>query len=101
MLALGRKHRLTAASLLFGLVPTVVFAQQAVTVSGRVTQGTTDTPLAAASVSIPDMRVGAQTDAQGRYTFTVPAASVRGQSVVVTARRLGYTPSTVQVTLTG
>jgi TonB-linked SusC/RagA family outer membrane protein len=47
------------------------------------------------------MRVGAQTDAQGRYSFTVPASSVRGQAVTVTARRLGYTPSSLRVTLAG
>lgn len=101
MLTFGRTYRLTAATLLLGLVPAAAFAQQVVTVSGRVTQGTTDKPVAAASVSIPDLRVGAQTDAQGRYSFTVPAFSVRGQAATVTARRLGFIPSSVQVTLTG
>ncbi len=100
MQTIGR-IRLTAAALLIGLAPAIATAQQSVTVSGRVTQGTGETPLVAASVSIPEMRLGAQTDAQGRYSFVVPAASVRGQAVVVTARRLGFTPSTVRVNLAG
>ncbi len=97
----GRFHRLAAAALWLGLAPAIALAQQSVTVSGRVTQGTTDTPLAAVAVSIPDMRLGAQTDATGRYSFIVPAGNVRGQAVTVQARRLGYTPSTLTVTLAG
>ena len=53
------------------------------------------------SVGITDLRVGAQTDAEGRYNFTVPAARVHGQTVFLTARRLGFQPSTVQVILCG
>ena len=96
-----RMNRLTAAAMLLGLIPAAAMAQQGVTVSGRVTQGAGDAPVWAASVTIPDMKIGAQTDAQGRYSFTIPAFSVRGQPVTLTARRLGYTPSTVRVTLTG
>lgn len=92
-------QRLTALTLMLGLAPAAALSQQAVTVSGRVTQGTTETPLAAASVSIPSMKVGAQTDAQGRYSFTIPAA-VAGQSATITARRLGYSASAISVALT-
>ncbi|MEO5904493.1 MAG: SusC/RagA family TonB-linked outer membrane protein [Gemmatimonadaceae bacterium] len=101
MRTFGRISSLAAAALLLGLAPAMAMAQQSVTVSGRVTQGTSETPLVAVSVSIPEMRVGAQTDAQGRYSFVVPANSVRGQSVTVTARRLGFTASSVRVNLTG
>jgi len=52
-------------------------------------------------VSIAGLRAGAQTDADGRYSFTVPAADAHGQTVPLTARRLGYEPSTVQVALSG
>ncbi|MEP6507634.1 MAG: SusC/RagA family TonB-linked outer membrane protein [Gemmatimonadales bacterium] len=92
-------QRLTALTLMLGLAPAAALSQQAVTISGRVTQGTTETPLAAASVSIPSMKVGAQTDAQGRYSFTIPAA-VAGQSATITARRLGYSASAISVALT-
>ena len=96
----SRSKRLAAVALIFGLAPTVALAQQTVTVSGRVTQGATETPLAAASVSIPSLRVGAQTDAQGRYSFTVPNA-IAGQTMTISARRLGYTASTINVSLRG
>ena len=95
----SRLYRLAVATLLIGFVPTVVAAQQAVTVSGRVTSG--NAPVAHASVSIPTTHYGTQTDNDGRYSFTIPANSARGQTVTVTARRLGYAASTIQVTLTG
>ncbi|HEX6632209.1 MAG TPA: SusC/RagA family TonB-linked outer membrane protein, partial [Gemmatimonadaceae bacterium] len=36
-----------------------------------------------------------------RYTFTVPAARVSGQTVTVTARLVGYLPASAQITLRG
>jgi TonB-linked SusC/RagA family outer membrane protein len=99
--AFSRRNRLSAVVALLGLVPAAAVAQQSVTVSGRVTQGSSSAPVSAASVSIPDLKVGAQTDAQGRYNFTIPANRVTGQLVTVTARRIGYTPSSLKVNLTG
>ena len=82
-----------------GLVPATVAAQQPTTITGRVTteQGGA---LAGGSVSISSMRVGATTNADGEYRFTVPA-STPGQQVTLTARRIGYEPKSVQITLTG
>jgi TonB-linked SusC/RagA family outer membrane protein len=73
-------------------------AQQGTTVSGRVTNES-DVPLQGASVSIPALSVGSYTNADGRYSFVVSSGRV-GQTVTVTARRIGYQPRSVPVTLT-
>jgi TonB-linked SusC/RagA family outer membrane protein len=91
---------LAGASLLVGLVPAMASAQQAATVSGRVTNEAA-APVPGASVSFPALGVGSYTSNDGRYTFTVPANRVTGQSVSLVARRIGYTPVTASVTLTG
>jgi TonB-linked SusC/RagA family outer membrane protein len=72
---------------------------QATTINGRVTTETGG-PLADATVSIPALSVGARTDTTGRYSFTIPGARAAGQTVGLTARRVGYAPLTVQITLT-
>ena len=82
----------------FALAPVVALAQQPATISGRVTS-TQGAPVTAATVSIPSMSVGALTGPDGRYTFTVPAARVTGQTVAITARLVGYSPVTAQVVL--
>ena len=84
---------------LLGLLPAVSHAQEAATVSGQVTTTVGAAPLLGATVSIPALRLGATTDAEGMYRFTVPA-SVTGE-VTLTARRIGYLPLSVQVNLTG
>ncbi len=96
----SRWSRLAVATLLLGMIPAAAYAQQPVTVSGRVTAGTRNEPVAQAQVSIPELRFGAQTGLDGRYSFTVPAESAHGQSVTVTARRIGYASSSLQVPLT-
>ena len=97
----SRLYRLAVATVLYGMFPAAVMAQQAVTVSGRVTSGPRNEPVARASVSIPEFRFGAQTGLDGRYSFTVPAENARGQNVTVTARRIGFAASSIQVTLAG
>ena len=72
---------------------------QGTTISGQVT-GAGGAPVVGASVSIPGLQVGGFTDDQGRYTFTAPA-SANGRTVTLTARRLGFQPSSAQVTLSG
>jgi TonB-linked SusC/RagA family outer membrane protein len=89
---------LALAGVVLGLVPAVA-AAQGTTISGQVT-GTAGAPVLGASVSIPTLRVGGFTDESGNYTFTVPA-SATGTTVTVTARRLGFQPSSAQVTLAG
>ena len=94
----GKICRFLALAGVLGLVPAVA-AAQGTTISGQVT-GTAGAPVPGASVSIPTLRVGGFTDDQGNYTFTVPA-SATGTTVTVTARRLGFQPSSAQVTLSG
>src|ERR1051325_759355 len=84
---------------LLGLLPAVAHSQEATTVSGRVTATAGAAPLVGATVSIPALRLGATTDAEGTYRFTVPA-SVTGE-VTLTARPIGYLPPSVQVNLAG
>lgn len=94
----GKISRFLATVSVFGLVP--AFAQaQGTTVSGQVT-GVGGAPVVGASVAISALQVGGFTDDQGRYTFTAPA-SANGTTVTVTARRLGFQPSSAPVTLSG
>jgi TonB-dependent SusC/RagA subfamily outer membrane receptor len=79
------------------LVPAWLSAQSAV-ISGRVTSET-GAGVAAASVLIEGLSVGSITDEQGRYTLSVPSARVQGQTVRLTARRLGYSARSVQIAL--
>src|SRR5688500_6213811 len=87
------------AEVLLALVPAALSAQT--TVSGRVTT-TSNEPLQSVNVSIATLRVGANTNADGRYSFTVPEAVLAAnRTVTLSARRIGYTPQTVTVTLSG
>ena len=78
-----RKHsrfaRLAVATLLAGIFPAVAVAQQAVTVSGRVTEGPRNEPVSRATVSIPEFRFGAQTGLDGRYSFTLQEPLTHGE----------------------
>jgi TonB-linked SusC/RagA family outer membrane protein len=89
---------LAVASVVLGFAPAVAYAQ-GTTISGQVT-GTGGAPIVGASVSIPTLRVGGFSDDQGRYTFTVPE-SANGTTVTVTARRLGFQPSSASVAVSG
>ena len=82
------------------LIPAVAVAQQATTVTGRVTTET-GTPLQGVSVTIPSLSLGSYTNQDGRYTFSVSAARSTGQAVTLVARRIGYVPKTTTVTLSG
>jgi TonB-dependent starch-binding outer membrane protein SusC len=82
------------ASLLFST--TQLSAQgQTGTVTGRVTDAATQSPLIGASVSVAD-RSGL-TDVNGRFNFTGVAAGTH----TLRARMLGYQPATQPVTLAG
>ena len=80
------------------LLPAWAAAQQGATISGRVVSEA-GAPLSSASVFIQSMNIGSLTDADGKYTFQVPAARVQGQQVTVTARLIGFREQSVQVTL--
>ena len=73
-------------------------AQEPVTLSGRVTAG--GVPIGSAEVIVPSLGLGASTRDDGHYAIVIPGArATPGQTLSVVARRLGYKPSTVQVTL--
>ncbi|HEV7991345.1 MAG TPA: SusC/RagA family TonB-linked outer membrane protein [Gemmatimonadaceae bacterium] len=91
---------LAGAGLMLGMVPAMASAQQATTVSGRVTNEAS-APVPGASVSIPSLGVGSYTGNDGRFTFTVAANRATGQNVSLVARRIGYQPVTAAVTLSG
>ena len=71
---------------------------QAAVITGRVTneQGA---PIPGANVAVSTLGVGAQTNASGDYTFTVPDAQANGQTVTVQARFIGFTPAARSITL--
>jgi TonB-linked SusC/RagA family outer membrane protein len=79
--------------------PLAARAQDAATVAGRVTSEV-GAPLAGANVFVDGLQAGAQTDANGRYSFVVPGARVRGQRATLTARLIGYRPASFAITLT-
>ena len=79
------------------LLPGSLAAQQAATVTGRVmSEGA---PVPSATVSIPELGLGTLANEAGRYTIVVPAGRIQGQSVTVTARRVGFRPQTARVTI--
>ena len=89
-----------AASVLLGFFPAAGLAQQGTIVTGHVTSDA-QTPLQGVSVSIQTLGVGAYSDAQGRYSFTIPASRVTGQSVSISTRRIGFQAKTATITLSG
>ena len=80
------------------MVASVVAAQSGTTVSGRVTNEA-GAPIAGANVFIPSLNVGAQTADNGRYSFVVVGNRAAGQTVALTARVIGFTAKSVQITL--
>jgi len=52
-----------------------------------------------AAVQLPELNLQVLTGANGQYTFVIPAARVRGQSVGLRVRSIGYKPATKVVTL--
>src|SRR5262245_28927531 len=85
----------------FGLAlwPAWALAQEPVTLSGRVTTEA-GTPLGYAEVVVTSLGLGAVTRDDGRYAIVIPGARATvGQTIAVTARRLGYKAVTAQVTL--
>lgn len=75
----------------------IAHAQQPATVTGVVTR-TGGEPVTTASVGIPALGVGAMTNAEGRYTFVVPASAI-GREVSVNVRSIGHRPLTSQLTI--
>jgi TonB-linked SusC/RagA family outer membrane protein len=84
---------------LVALTASNAFAQESARVSGRVVTDA-GVPIVGASVFIPGMALGSTTGDDGSYSFTIPASRATGQTATLTARILGYTASSTQITLT-
>ena len=83
------------------LAPSLAAAQDPVTLSGRVTTEAGQ-PIGYAEVIIPSLGLGSTTRDDGRYAIVIPGArATAGQTISLTARRLGYKPVTAQLTLSG
>src|SRR5687767_13339173 len=93
------RRALGAATFLLALLPAASAAQQPITVSGRVTNEA-NAPMQNVTVSIPQLSVATYTNAEGRYSLNVPAARA-GETVTITARRLGLQPRSATITLSG
>jgi len=91
--------RFIVMSCLALLLPAMAQAQAGTAISGRVVSSDGN-PVQNASVFIEGMGLGALTDANGRYSFTVPGARATGQTVNLTARGIGYTARTIRQVLT-
>jgi TonB-linked SusC/RagA family outer membrane protein len=78
--------RLTALTFLAS--PIIAFAQGTGTIRGRVTDASSNQPLAGVQVSVDGTRTGAQTGQDGYYVINAPVGTQ-----ALTARRVGYTPA--------
>ncbi len=96
---MSKFRKLTAILFALALMPLSLSAQQATTISGRVT-AETGAPLGNASVFIPSLNLGTLTNNEGRYVLIVPAARAQGQQVNLNASLIGYATRSQQVTLT-
>ncbi len=83
---------------LLALLPALLAAQEPATISGRVTdQG--GSALSAVTVTLSELGVGTLTRDDGHFVIVVPGARVARQSVVISARRVGYKPRTARITI--
>ncbi len=90
---------LTSVAVLAGLLPATLVAQQPTSITGRLTT-LEGAPLSGGNVSITSMRLGTSSNMRGEFQLSVPASAM-GQQVTLTARRIGYEPRSIQITLTG
>ncbi len=75
---------------LFALfIPFLVYAQEAV-IQGTVVDVETGEPLPGANVVIQGTALGAATNIEGEYSFTIPAAQVTGEEVTLSVSFVGY-----------
>lgn len=94
-----RLSRVIALLLAVAVAPAALLAQEAATVTGRVT-GAQGEPEAGVSVRIESLAIGATTGPDGAYRLVIPAARVgTGQTVQISATRQGLATVTRTLTL--
>jgi len=84
-----------AVMLLAAVVPAA--AQDAI-LRGTVTSDRGDV-VQVAAVQLPELNLQVLTGANGQYTFIIPGARVRGQSLALRVRSIGFKPATKLITL--
>ncbi|HMA16960.1 MAG TPA: TonB-dependent receptor [Thermoanaerobaculia bacterium] len=84
--------------LLFASSVATVYAQESA-IAGRVVRED-ETPVANATVTIAELGLSTTTNTSGRYTLTVPAEAVKGQSVEIRVVAPGLQSKTAKLTLT-
>lgn len=102
MTRFSRSQRLLAWTLAVALAavgfhPAQAQAQSAV-ISGRVTSNT-GLPLLGANVLIPELNISVATNEAGRYSITIPAERVRGQTATLRVRAVGRKPESRQIVI--
>jgi len=91
-------RRVSVATVLALLLPALAAAQDPASIRGRVTaEGGATLP--GVAIAIPELSLGAITRDDGTYSISIPAGRVSGQSVTLTARRVGYKPKSARITL--
>jgi TonB-linked SusC/RagA family outer membrane protein len=98
MLQRVRGRSLLTAFAVTALFPMAALSQGPTVASGTI-RGSDGTPLIGATVTAGSLRVGATTNRDGQYSFTIPASATG--PIVLTARRIGYQPATATITPTG
>ena len=91
-------HKCLKALAVVLLAAVVPLAAQDAILRGTVTSDRGDV-VPVAAVQLPDLNLQVLTGANGQYTFTIPAARVRGQSIALRVRSIGYKPATKIITL--
>jgi TonB-linked SusC/RagA family outer membrane protein len=89
------RHRFLLGALALALTPAVVVAQAVI--SGRITSDRGGIPDVA--VTIPELGVGTMTRDDGRYSISVAGARITGQTVTITARRIGFRVQSARIVL--
>ena len=91
-------HKCLKALAVVLLAAAVPAAAQDAVLHGTVTSDHGDV-VQVAAVQLPELNLQVLTGANGQYTFIIPAARVRGQSVMLRIRSIGYKPATKIITL--
>jgi TonB-linked SusC/RagA family outer membrane protein len=88
---------LLLAAVLIGAPFSGVRAQQPLSLSGRITNEDGN-PVTTATVAIPALSLGTTVRSDGSYTLSLPDR-VKGQTVMLSVRAIGYKPVAVQVAI--
>ena len=80
------------------IIASFSFAQTSILVSGKVIDESGE-PLIGANVMIKALKLGAATDLNGEYRFTIPATQIVDGEVKLEASYMGYESEVVKIVL--